>query len=231
MSIPDIMLLKKLLHTSVINSLKEIDEGTLQKLKSEISAKDFEFIKIAIDNLNMVGNEMLESTGSMATFLGALILEVIILKKKINILLVKESEDIFICIEGNLSSSEYHEYIEYFKTKSHIVLPLTNLLEDFIKLESNEKHLRKFGLLSKNELEILDCIRNNDIREIILKKDQDRNITLTTKQDKKFNERESEMIRSILAKNDFIELRAIKRNHKELFLEGTKKTKLPAENG
>ena len=184
MSIPDIMILKKLLFTSVINTLKEIDEDTLQKIRTEISAQEFELIKIAIDNSKKMSDEMLESTGSITTYLGSLILGVIILKQKINLLLVKEGDELVLCVEGSFNCVEHEEYIEYAKTKPHINIPLNTTLEEFVKLESNEKHLQKLGLLTKNELEILDCIRNNDIREIILKKDQDRNITLTTKQDK-----------------------------------------------
>jgi len=231
MSISDILLVKKQLLTSIITTLKEIDEDTLQKIRTEISAQEFELIKIAIDNSKKISNEMLESTGSITTYLGGLILGVIIFKQKINLFLFKEGEKLMLFVEGNLSFAEHDEYIEYAKSKSHINIPLNKILEEFIELESNEMHLQKFGLLSKTEMEILDCIKNNDVREITIKKDQDNNITLTAKKGKKLNETESGMIRSILAKNDFTEIRVVKRNHKEFYVEGTKKTKLPAENG
>lgn len=232
LAIPDILVIKKQLHSNVLAVFKEIDvEKLLETFKNDSTQTEYDFMLNAIQNFRKQTKELEESAASMSTFLGGLIIGVIVLKQRINILLVKDNEILYTIVEGNLNTEKNKEQIEIAKSKSHINIPLNNLLEEFIEVEANEKYLQRFGLLSKTEMEILDCIKNNDVREITIKKDQDNNITLTAKKGKKLNETESGMIRSILAKNDFTEIRVVKRNHKEIFVEGTMKKKLPAENG
>lgn len=114
-------------------------------------------------------------------------------------------------------------YSKWFKVP-HLIIPLNNIIEEFMENPKNEKQLELWGFINKNEKKVLEAIRNQDFDEIIISKDKinDEPIVEVIKIGNITDYKASE-IRKLLGLNQYDEITIKYRNNKDLYFKNKKR--------
>jgi hypothetical protein len=175
--------------------------------------------------------ELLPEKGKLAkTVLGSFLADILLFNSKITLHLYKINDNFLMVFEGCTMVKYTLDEIEQLKLTTRISLNLSELIAEFLTEDKFEKINTDFGLISEKELKILEAIRNKKVREIIIKKDQNETITLTTTSQNELRGEEVQMLKRILRMNEFDDVRAILRNDKNIYLENRTKVKLRPDN-
>jgi DNA-binding transcriptional MerR regulator len=164
---------------------------------------------------------------SMGTVLGGIMAEILIHRCKMKLLLYKKEKRFSMLVDGYSEQESSQATIDDVKRKTFLSISINGLLADFLEDDANEKFREEFGLISEQEKAILKAMRDNDVCEIVIKKDDGNNITITTMGRDKLSEDDVKLVKRILRMNAFEDVRVVLRNYKHIYLENTTKTKIP----
>ena len=97
----------------------------------------------------------------------------------------------------------YAEFIKLERTKlpasliryqTHVSVTLSNILKEFIAAKEYEPLVESYQLLTENELEILQCLRNSNLKEVRIKLNADKEISLELSKLRTDEEREAMLL-------------------------------------
>ena len=97
---------------------------------------------------------------------------------------------------------------------------------DIFQLESMKVGDKEITLISDKEIEILEAIRNKEVTEITIKKDNDEKLVFTTTKRSELKYENIETLKRILRMNEFDDVRVVLRNNKHIYLENKTRKKL-----
>lgn len=223
-SIADIKVLKSQLHQTIVDTYVNLDDKTLTIIKGQVPIEQFNRIVKFIDFNKKHYKEIKKYQGTAFTMFGLYIANIIMNGDVSKLLITKRNGEIRYLVEEN--SKIHGTEVEKIKSEVHIEVPLRKLLEGFIELEKNEKNLEVFGFLNSKEMEVLDAIRNKEIKEINIKRDQYENLTFTTTKEGILSASAIAQIKRIFAVEEYSEFRVVKRNDKTFFTESKIKKKI-----
>ncbi|MBL0048147.1 MAG: hypothetical protein IPP32_08665 [Bacteroidetes bacterium] len=182
---------------------------------------------------------MPQSHKIFGTMFGGLIKEIYVNKDDISILIFsKKSEvqavkstkkptqkekiitktELIITVEGKNANHLPKYIIDELTTLPHIKIPLKQLMIGYFEDESNLKHSSDFGIINKEEMALLECVRKNDFKEIIIKKDKGQLILEIVKEEDLKEEKLKEL-RKILGLKDYQKISITYRNDKHAYIE------------
>lgn len=181
-----------------------------------------ELIPLLKQNPSVIDKDFIE----VNTIIGSIVCEILLFGSKVNIYVYHEENEVKLEIVGRKKIEQNVDLLNIIKTKPHLTIPVNGLLEEFIINEENEKYLIEFGLISNDESKAIEAIRNKDVREITIKKDDEDKITMTTSSHGKLSEKQISQLVQIFGSTNYHEVRLVMKNKKDIFLEGKKKYKL-----
>ena len=163
---------------------------------------------------------------AICTPLGAMLAEILLLNRKITMLLYKEGEQYMVAFEGYSLQKIDQAEIDKLKSKTHVTLFLNDLIADYLVEEKNERINKDFGFISDAELEIIEAIRDKEVKEIHIKKDDNEVLTYIATSKREIKDDQVAAIKRLLRMNEFDDVRVVLRNGKHLYIENKKKIKI-----
>ncbi|UPT69038.1 MAG: hypothetical protein M0D57_10635 [Sphingobacteriales bacterium JAD_PAG50586_3] len=158
----------------------------------------------------------------LSSVLASHIVEILLGGARLSLLYSKEG----IKIDGSRNATKgLLKEIEEFKTKPFICIPLNNLIEEFIEFDKTETLSREFGLFSETEESVIKALRNDDVKEIQIRKSNENEPTIIQITKREITGEKVRMIKRLLGMNDFDEMRVVLRNDKHIFIESKSKNK------
>jgi hypothetical protein len=223
----DVKTIKEMLHMDVYTKMAEYSNEITKIFEKNISDKyTLKMIKDYMA-LNKNNPELIPSHYKvLATPLGSIIATILLQNKKVNLFVYKEEGQCKIAIEGFQYQDIALAAIARAKKLPHIFVCINDLLEDFIDNSKTQKFSEEFGLIASQEKEILNVIRDGKVREIVIKKDQEENLTITTTSRGELSDDKVQLIKRILSMNMYDDVRVVLRNKKHIYLESKTKKKV-----
>ncbi len=163
---------------------------------------------------------------ALSTVIGSITTFIILKKSKINLLIYKKGNEFVIVLEGFGFEHYTSEFIFAVKRKAHICIPINDLIDDFIDMDKNEKISTEIGLLSPAENVVLSSLRDGKVKEIIIKKDHEDNLHITTTEKGRITSDKIALVKRILCLNEYDDVRVILRNEKDIYIENKIKKKI-----
>jgi hypothetical protein len=105
--------------------------------------------------------------------------------------------------------------------KPHLFIPVRPLMERFLDTPRSEKWLEEYNLLNEDEKKLLEVLRTRDFKQIIIKRDRQKDYTIDLIKDKNILREEAEKVRKILGMKDYSEVHLKQRNEKDIYFENT----------
>ena len=164
--------------------------------------------------------------GPLACPMGSLLADILIFNRKIHLHFCKKGEDFSIVFEGYSLQHTSQETLDAVKDQTHLTLCLNELIAEYLLDVQCEKINIEFGLISDKEIEILEAIRNKEVTEITIKKDNDEKLVFTTTKRSELKYENIETLKRILRMNEFDDVRVVLRNNKHIYLENKTRKKL-----
>ena len=199
----------------VINQI--IDEKNLPKEVIDFYEKGLNPTTYQIENLS------LEDKQAFSLF-GSYINRIILLSDPINLVVKKDDEKGFSIDFFEKKFSEPDLDSTLWRTRPYLNIPLTPFVEELINEPKNETNIQEWGLINANERKVLEAIRKENFRKIVIKRYSQQNdyiIELTT--DKKIVGDDAKKVKTILGLAQYVEVTIKYRNDKELYFRNTKK--------
>lgn len=162
----------------------------------------------------------------ICTPLGTMLAEILLYNRKISMHLYISKEQYTVAFEGYSLQELDQAELEKIYNKTHLSLCLNDLIAEYLIEEKNEKINIDFGIISEKELEIIKAIRNKDVREINIKKDEHQTITFSATSRSELKADDVNLIKRILRMNEFDDVRVVLRNNKHIYLENKTRKKL-----
>lgn len=162
----------------------------------------------------------------VCTPLGAMLAEILLFNRKISMHLYLSKEQYMVAFDGYSLQELDQAELEKVKSKTHLTLFFNDLIAEYLVEEKNEKINIEFGIISEKELEIIKAIRNKDVREINIKKDDHQTITFSATSRSELKQDDVNLIKRILRMNEFDDVRVVLRNSKHIYLENKTRKKL-----
>jgi hypothetical protein len=192
-------------------------EGNFQKTPEEQDAFDR-----SINALRKHGG-LPEEFAVIGTRLGAEILSALMRGTQSSLVVVKIEGEMVVDFTSFDSSREIDTLIG---SHTNLQIPLKKILDNFFGETGNEKNLLLMGLITREEKMILDAVRLNKYKEIIIKRDGKKKLRIEGIQDKDvIDEQKIKLIKRILGFNEYQEITLTYRNDKHVYLKS--KLRLP----
>ena len=156
----------------------------------------------------------------------ALLSDILLFNSYIHIHICKPNDKYVIVFQGHSAENITPENMVLVNKQSHLSICLTELIAEFLLDKACEKMNIEFGLISAEEITILSAIRNKEITEIHIKKDQSEQMTMTTIKQGEMTDEEVTALKRLLRMNEYNEVRVVLRNNKHIYLENKTKQKL-----
>jgi hypothetical protein len=168
---------------------------------------------------------MSEQYKILSTVIGTMISEILLNRSNIKLLIYKEKGQFWIAMEGYTTRSYSQNTIDRAKKLPHISISVNDLIAEFVENDKDETCIAEFGLIRPEEKEIIDALRDGKVREIVIKKDNDDNLTITCTETSKIID-DVKLIKRLFGMNQYSEVRVVLRNEKELYVESKTKIKI-----
>jgi hypothetical protein len=219
--------LKNEIFMSLLDKFKANKDFAIEEVKAVFSKsknKDEFFEQFDIEQLN--DDKLRDKYGITMNLISALISDILIFKRKISLIVCKENKEFVFLFDGNTFSYLNKESIQLALQRTHLIIDLNKLLEEYV-LDSNLETLNEeFGLISEDEKELLKLIRDKQIKEIQIKRSDDNQITYSATSKYEIRNDNVAEIKKLLRMNEFDDVRVVLRNDKHLYIENKKKIKI-----
>jgi hypothetical protein len=227
LSFSAIVEIKKDLFQSQLDSLLEMDSTMTANTLASYKNDD---LTNAVQGLINLSPEELEEIKKLYNHLffpiTALLSDILLFNRNIHIHICKSNDKYVIVFEGHSAENITPENMVQVNKQSHLTICLTELIAEFLLDKACEKMNIEFGLISAEETTILNAIRNKEITEIHIKKDQSEQMTMTTIKQGKMTDEDVTALKRLLRMNEYNEVRVVLRNNKHIYLENKTKQKL-----
>ena len=154
-----------------------------------------------------------------------IISEVLLKGASISLLIWKNEKQYDFEIDGMTLREKGSTNLEMVKAMPHLKIPINRIIAEFII--KNESHAQQFGLLLEQEQEVIEALRDNTIKEIVIKKNSnEKELVMTTTQIVELKDNNARKFIHILGMNQYNEIRVVTRNNKHIILENKKKKRI-----
>lgn len=218
--------MKEILHKDLRIEFAEFFDILLRKFEeNKVDEKTLKYAKEIIENLQKRIAPINEKLLLLNTPIGVMIAEILMNRSPIKLLVYREKDEFMLAIEGYRLNTFSKETILAVQKQPHLVLLINELIANVLLDGKDDCISKGFGFISEKEKEILNAIRDSEVSEILIKKDQNENLTLTTTGRSKLSDDKVQQLKRILRMNEYDEVRVVLRNQKEIYLENKIKKK------
>ncbi len=227
LSFSAIVEIKKDLFQSQFASLLEMDSTMISNILESYKNDDLTNTIQSLLNLSQEQLAQIKKKYNHLFFpITALLSDILLFNRNIHIHICKSNDKHFIVFQGHSAENITPENMVQVNKQSHLSICLTELIAEFLLDKACEKMNIEFGLISAEEITILSAIRNKEITEIHIKKDQSEQMTMTTTKQGEMTDEEVTALKRLLRMNEYNEVRVVLRNNKHIYLENKTKQKL-----
>ena len=224
--IKEIQTIRKSLHKNLFDLASEYADDVFKLLDESLENEALkkvlqEFILFAKKSPEL----MSEQYKILSTVIGTMISEILLHRSNIKLIIYKEKGQFWIAMEGYTTRSYSQNTIDRAKKLPHISISINDLIAEFVENDKDETCIAEFGLIRPEEKEIIDALRDGKVREIVIKKDNDDNLTITCTETSKIID-DVKLIKRLFGMNQYSEVRVVLRNEKELYVESKTKIKI-----
>ena len=185
-----------------------------------------EFAKSLLQNANLMCAELGVHNKGLFSNMGSIVAQILFYQKTINLIVFKDSKEFEFIFEGLLHQHHYQDDIDKAKSKTHLIVNIRDLVADCILEPKLETLNNEFGFVTEDEKQLLKVIRDKQVKEIHIKKDDNEVLTYIATSKCEIKDDQVLVIKRILRMNEFDDVRVVLRNDKHLYIENKKKIKI-----
>jgi hypothetical protein len=222
-----IVKLKKSLFENNFFQIKENKGYFIKELsKHQLSKHEQNYINQLIEVLIKENNNLSIEFNWLLSVMGSIIAEIFFYGSNINLIIYKHEIEFSFTIEGFKNQELLHKELEEVKKRTHLILNLKEIVADYLIQSDLETINEKFGFITEEEKELIKVIRDKQVKEIHIKKDDNEVLTYTATSKIEIRDEQVLMIKKLLRMNEFDDVRVVLRNEKHLYIENKKKVKI-----
>lgn len=196
---------------------KEIEN--IFKTESNYPSEKLEILKMGVHEFMKIESMPVEYK-ILATTLGFIIIDILYRNDQVS-LVISNSIDGF-----NITTLSYKSIIDSngleaeLLDKPHLQIPIRPLIEDFFNEPRNEKVAETYGFINLKEKKVIDAIRKNDFKEIIIRFENNDKEQMIIEQiiDADIRDQKAKEINRILGMNQYSEIILKSRNDKHIYI-------------
>lgn len=159
------------------------------------------------------------------SLLGSLVSGMLLKNDQVSLTVTKVNDEFEVGMISYKSMGDFSNIFFRILSQPHFQIPLRKLVEDFFNEPKNEKIAESFGLISKNEKRVIDALRNDEYKEIIIKFEDDRKaLKIEVIKDGELRDQKVRELMKILGLNEYSEVTLKLRNNKHIYFKN--KTRL-----
>ena len=207
-------LIFSLIETDLDEIVNSIKDTKAQKLLRQVFLLSKENQKIFDEHLV-----------ASSTIISGLLSDILLFNRKIYLHLCSIGDEILMVIEGHTMQHASEANLIEIRKRTHLTISLNDLISEHLFDIKYEKMNKEFGLISEDELVVLESIRKKEVREIHITKDDNEKLSYTTTSRSELKDDQVQMIKRILRMNEYDDVRVILRNEKHIYLENKKRRK------
>jgi len=214
--------------------IEEIKHFLFNNFPEELIA-EIDFDNFSIESLLGFIEKTEEDFHFFYTILGSLMTSVILLKQSPSIQLTRlpksdQLEFKILMPDFVLQHIEpkdfFDEILERCSSNFMLNIPIKPLIELILESEVFEKYNVNYNFFNEKEQKVLELLRNDDYKEITIKKGNDGLIHVESKYQLDYKNEKAKEIRKIMGLKDYERIELIQRNDKHIVINKTNKQKL-----
>ena len=176
--------------------------------------------------------EFLEENKFLFSLIMGIVTEILFFGRNINLIVYTSGKDFCFTIEGLSNQHLIQDEIDMAKNSTHLILNLRNLVAEYLLVPELEQLNDDFGFISDEEKELLNVIRDKEVKEIHIKKDDNEVLTYVATSKREIRDEQVYTIKRLLRMNEYDDVRVVLRNDKHLYIENKRKIIIrPDKNG
>ena len=199
-------------------------EGEIVVATEHLSEEKKEVVKNVSAYLTEVSSSLEPEEKHLTTLMGALISLVVLMNKKVSILITQTEESMMCSLAIPELLENTTEHLLEQLSAPHFNIPLNGYVEEFMGNPKNENNLFEWGFINPKEMKVLEALRNNDYKEILIKKvGVEKEIIIEAKLSKEINGAKARELRKILGLKEYEQVALKYRNDNTLYVENRKR--------
>lgn len=131
----------------------------------------------------------------------------------------KSESELYAIPEGINDTEFIRTRLAILRSLPHIIIPLRPFMERFFESEENIKHAVDFSIINQDEMNLLESVRKNDYKQIVIKRDKNQNLVIDIIKEQNLREEKLKELRKILGLKDYQKITITYRNDKEAYVE------------
>jgi len=236
-----ILELKKFLFTIVQVDENKVEASDFEEIMASfLETIPLEFhddVKEQLSKKNIDGllEKVIDEESIIAfRYIGSLLTNVLLLKKAVSIVIIKETKtselDFFIAQNNSNASIEekeelYGQYATHFSNNTLINIPIVPLVSQLFEDETFEKYCISFGLFNSHEKKLLKALHDSSCKKITIIKYDSERITFDLTKEIDVKGDHAKEIRKILGLKQYEKVELTYRNDKHLVIKNTQREK------
>lgn len=207
---------------SILNHIPEEFHSTIEPLLNK-------------DEIHLLLKEIIDEETILAfTYLGNLLSSVLLLKRAVSLVIIKENEDseldFFISPNNNNATIRekeelYEIYSNHFSNYTFINIPILPLINKLFEDEKLQPYCIDFGLFNSNEKKLLSALNDNSCKKITVTKYDSQNITFDFTKEIDVRGDQATEIRKLLGLKQYEKVEITYRNDKHLVIKNNTRDK------
>ena len=218
---------KEMMYSSALDILINDRDNYFEFLRQEsnISKEKLDEAKRIVDLYADEYKNIPEEFEMYYTIISTLVTDMLIKNDKASLIITKNEGEFDVSYFTYKTMNEFQHIVFPLLERPHIQIPLRKLIQDFFDDPKSEKFVGGFELLNLKEKKVIDAIRKNDFKEIIIKQDGgNKDIIIEVEKDGAIMDQKAKEIKRILGLNEYSEVTIKFRNDKHLYFKN--KTRL-----
>jgi hypothetical protein len=220
-------ILKNDMFSSVLTVMRKNHDLT----KSEIEKRyNDPTLKNLINNILTPSNnevkEFIEENKLLFSLITGIVFEILLFRRNINLIVYAKEKNFAFTLEGFRNQDLIQDEIDQAKKSTHLILNLRNLVAEYLVSPELEKLNEEFGFVTEDEKQLIELIRDKQVKEIHIKKDDNEVLTYIATSRREIKDDQVAVIKRLLRMNEFDDVRVVFRNDKHLYIENKKKIKI-----
>jgi hypothetical protein len=222
--IPILKEMKEMFYKNALQELIEDKEELFDYLKkNQVIADDqIEALKGLIMTLDNEQYDIDETDFYLITLLGMTVNEVLFKGSTLAVVFYKKNDEFIYDVLENGKTAKLNEE-DSILNYPHLVIPILPLISDFFEEEKNMPVMEYWGFINKHEKRVIEALRKNDFKEIVIKKRKDGTLVIEGTEEKDVMDEKAKELRRILGLKEYDEITVKYRNDKHIYVKNTKR--------
>ena len=215
--------LNKEMFESQFDALKKNRKKVYDSIKTKKISAD---LLNTMDFNNLNESEIQKKYGISFNLICSIVADILILKRNVKLIVYKEVDEFCFSLSGYSFEHLNSKKIDLEKGKSYLIIDLRKLIEEYLLDPDLESLNADFDLILREELDLLKLIRDKQVKEINIKKDDNGDFNCVATSKNEIKDDNVLMIKKLLRMNEFNDVRVVLRNDKHIYIENRKKIKI-----